>query len=85
MASTSGHTTGPPAEKAYAVDPVGVATTRPSQPNRVSGRPSTSRTISSIRWRLAFSTAISLSAQVRATSRPESRTTTSTVIRSSIS
>src|SRR6185295_10530719 len=33
-ASTSGHTTGPPAEKAYAVEPVGVAQTTPSQPYR---------------------------------------------------
>ena len=31
-ASTSGHTTGPPAENAYAVEPVGVAHTTPSQP-----------------------------------------------------
>src|SRR6202000_1486826 len=33
-ASTSGHTTGPPAENAYAVEPVGVAHTTPSQPQR---------------------------------------------------
>ena len=33
-ASTSGQTTGPPAEKAYAVEPVGVAHSTPSQPNR---------------------------------------------------
>ena len=31
-ASTSGQTTGPPAENAYAVEPVGVAQTTPSQP-----------------------------------------------------
>ena len=31
-ASTSGQTTGPPAEKAYAVEPVGVAHRTPSQP-----------------------------------------------------
>src|SRR5690606_35957163 len=32
IASTSGHTTGPPAENACAVDPVDVAITTPSQP-----------------------------------------------------
>ena len=42
MPSTSGHTTGPPAENAYAVEPVAVAATTPSQPNVDSGRPSTS-------------------------------------------
>ena len=31
-ASTCGHTSGPPAENAYAVDPVGVAHSTPSQP-----------------------------------------------------
>ena len=41
-ASTSGQTTGPPAENAYAVEPVGVAHTTPSQPHRDSGRPSIS-------------------------------------------
>ena len=41
-ASTVGQTTGPPAEKAYAVEPVGVAATTPSPPHRDSGRPSTS-------------------------------------------
>lgn len=46
-ASTSGHTTGPPAENAYAVDPVGVDSTMPSHPNPVTGRPSISRTTSS--------------------------------------
>ena len=51
-ASTSGQTTGPPAENAYAVEPVGVAHTTPSQPKRDSGRPSTSTAISSIRSRL---------------------------------
>ena len=42
IASRSGHTTGPPAENACAVDPVEVAITMPSQPNDDSGRPSTS-------------------------------------------
>ncbi len=32
IASRLGHTMGPPAENAYAVDPVGVDTTMPSQP-----------------------------------------------------
>ena len=41
---TEGHTTGPPAENAYAVDPVGVAHTMPSQPQRDSGRRSISST-----------------------------------------
>ena len=39
---TSGHITGPPAENAYAVEPVGVAHSTPSQPNADTGRPSTS-------------------------------------------
>ena len=88
-ASTSGQTTGPPAENAYAVDPVGVAITTPSQPIVDTGRPSTSVTTSSIRSRLAFSTVASLTAKVRAISvRSPSRptlTTTSRVIRSSTS
>ena len=64
IASTVGQITGPPAEKLYAVEPVGVETTTPSHPNVESGRPSTSMTTSSIRSRLAFSTVASLSAQV---------------------
>jgi hypothetical protein len=44
IASRSGHTIGPPAENAHAVDPVGVATSTPSQPNADTGRPSTSST-----------------------------------------
>ena len=67
-ASTPGQTIGPPALKLYAVDPVGVAHTTPSQPNLLSGRPSTSTTTSSIRCRAAFSTLASLSAQVLSTS-----------------
>ena len=51
IASTPGQTTGPPAENAYAVDPVGVATRTPSQAQRDSGRPSTSTSTSSIRSR----------------------------------
>ena len=82
-ASTSGQTTGPPAENAYAVDPVGVAHTTPSQPQRDSGRPSTSVTTSSIRSRAAFSTVASFRAQVCATTAPSCWTVTSTVIRSS--
>src|SRR6185312_3827317 len=64
IASRLGQTTGPPAENEYAVDPVGVDITTPSQPKDDSGRPSTSMTTSSIRSRLAFSTVASLSAQV---------------------
>ena len=45
-----------------------MAQTTPSQPNLLSGRPSTSTTTSSIRWRAAFSTLASLSAQVVSTS-----------------
>ncbi len=67
-ASTPGQTMGPPALKLYAVEPVGVAHTTPSQPQRDSGRPSTSTTTSSIRSREAFSTLASLSAQVLQTS-----------------
>ena len=64
MASTPGQITGPPAEKLYAVAPVGVDTTIPSQPKVVSGRPSISTTTSIMRSRLAFSTVASFSAQV---------------------
>ncbi len=49
---------------ADAVEPVGVDTTMPSQPNDDSGRPSISITTSSIRSRLAFSTVASFSAHV---------------------
>ena len=77
---------GPPAEKLYAVEPVGVEQTTPSQPHRDSGRPSTSTTTSSIRSRAAFSTLASLSAQVRARPAPcRGRPTTSIVSRSSAS
>src|SRR5690606_24712877 len=48
VASTSGQTTGPPAENAWAVEPVDVAITTPSQPKEESGRPSTSTTTSTI-------------------------------------
>ena len=65
-ASTSGQTTGPPAENAYAVEPVGVAQTTPSHAHRDSGRPSISVTTSIIRSRAAFSTLASFSAQVPA-------------------
>src|ERR1700722_14056378 len=75
-ASTSGQTTGPPAENAYAVDPVGVANTTPSQPQRDNGRPSTSMTRSSIRSLAAFSTVASLRAQVAAICPPLIRTAT---------
>src|SRR5215218_7887603 len=75
-ASTPGHTTGPPALKLYAVEPVGVAQTTPSQPQRERGRPSTSTTTSSIRSRAAFSTLASLSAKVLVTSSPSRRTET---------
>ena len=82
-ASTSGQTTGPPAENAYAVDPVGVAHTTPSHPHRDSGRPSISVTTSIIRSRATFSTLASFSAQVVAVTVPFCRTVTSTVIRCS--
>src|SRR5690606_35634423 len=82
-ASTSGQTTGPPAEKAYAVEPVGVAHTMPSQPNPVTGRPSISRTTSSIRSGDTFCTAASLSAQSVCTTLPLLCTRTSIVMRSS--
>ena len=73
-ASTPGQTTGPPALKLYAVEPVGVAHTTPSHPQRDSGRPSTSTTTSSIRSRAAFSTLASLSAKVLVTSSPSRKT-----------
>src|SRR5680860_1357588 len=82
-ASTSGHTTGPPAENAYAVDPVGVAITTPSQPIVDTGRPSTAYAFSSIRSRLAFSTVASFRAHDVATTFPRTVTVTSRVIRSS--
>ena len=59
-ASTSGQMTGPPAENAYAVDPVGVESSRPSQAQRDSGRRSTSTSSSSIRSRAALSMDTSL-------------------------
>ncbi len=82
-ASTPGHTTGPPPENAYAVEPVGVAATTPSHPQRDSGRWSTSTTSSSIRSRAAFSTDASFSAQPCSTARPSWSTVTSSVMRSS--
>ena len=69
-ASTSGQTTGPPAENAYAVEPVGVAQMTPSQPYRDSRRPSTSTRTSSMRSRAPFSTLASLSAHESATWAP---------------
>ena len=65
------------------VDPVGVAITMPSQPNSVTGRPSTSSTTSISRSRLAFSTAASFTAQKSAIFTPSTWTVTSSVIRSS--
>ncbi len=70
MASTVGQMTGPPAEKLYAVEPVGVETTIPSHPKLDSGRPSISITTSIMRSRLAFSTVASLSAHVSYTTAP---------------
>ncbi|CAB4550180.1 unannotated protein [freshwater metagenome] len=84
-ASTDGQTTGPPAEKAYAVDPVGVDMTTPSQPKLESGCPSISRTTSSIRSLAFFSTVASFRAQVLKTSWPSTKTATSRVSRSFIS
>ena len=82
-ASTAGQTTGPPALKAYAVDPVGVAATTPSQPQRDSGRPSTSTTTSNMRSRTPFSTEASLRAQPVPSSSPSRVAVTSRVRRSS--
>src|SRR5439155_25611788 len=82
---TEGHTTGPPAEKAYAVDPVGVAQTMPSPVQRDSGRPSTSTSVSSMRSREAFSTETSWSAQFAPTTSGPRITDTSSVSRSSTS
>src|SRR5262249_4855768 len=82
-AETSGQTTGPPAEKAYAVEPVGVAHTTPSQPYRDSGRSSTSSSSSSIRARSPFSTLTSLSAHDSTTGAPRWVTVMSRVSRSS--
>ena len=82
-ASSSGHSTGPPAENAYAVDPVGVATSTPSQAQRDSGRPSISTAISSIRSRAAFSMDTSLTANEVQITSPWSRSVTSMVKRSS--
>ena len=77
--------TGPPAEKAYAVEPVGVDISTPSQAQRDSGRPSTSTSTSSIRSRDAFSTDTSLTAYEDHTTAPvtHSRSTTSIVERCS--
>ena len=63
MPSTSGQTTGPPAENACAVEPVAVAATTPSQPNDDSGWPSTSsERPRACGTRSTFSSAASLSA-----------------------
>ncbi len=70
IASTLGQITGPPAEKLYAVDPVGVEITMPSHPKLESGRPSISMTTSIMRSRLAFSTVASFNAQVSYTTTP---------------
>ena len=61
-ALTSGQSTGPPAEKAYAVEPVGVAQMTPSQPHLESGR-SSIWTKSSIIWVALRSIVTSLRAQ----------------------
>src|SRR5262249_48605874 len=76
-ASTSGQTIGPPAENAYAVDPVGVAQTTPSPPHRDRGRSSISVTTSIIRRRAGFSTLASFSAHVLAAPGPRRHTATS--------
>ena len=83
-ASTAGHTIGPPALKAYAVEPVGVEHNTPSQPNAVNRSPSTSIATSRIRSREDFSSDASFRAQVR-TIRPGPWTSTSSVMRSSTS
>src|SRR5215213_434391 len=83
MASRSGQTIGPPAENAHAVEPVGVATSTPSHPKADTGRPSTSSTAPRTPRRGPFSRLASLRAQPRLTIRPSTRTTTSSVIRSS--
>ena len=62
---------------------MGVEHTTPSQPQRDSGRPSTSVITSTIRSRAAFSTVASFSAQPDTTGAPLLRTVTSIVIRSS--
>ena len=62
---------------------MGVEHTTPSQPQRDSGRPSTSVITSIIRSLAAFSTVASFSAQVDASTVPLLRTVTSMVIRSS--
>src|SRR5664279_4190437 len=80
-ASTPGHSTGPPAEKVYAVEPVGVAISTPSQPYAETPCPSTSTTTSRILSRVPFSTLISLRAQPAAISTPSCSIVTSTVIR----
>lgn len=82
IASTVGQTTGPPADQAYPVDPVGVANSTPSHPHSLNGRPSTSATTSIIRSRAAFSTLASLSAHEVDSSSPLRMTLTSSVIRS---
>src|ERR1700744_2252612 len=73
-ASRSGHKIGPPAENAYAVDPVGVDTNTPSQPKVDTGRPSISMTTPSTPSRGPFSRLASLSAQPRLVTLPLART-----------
>ena len=82
-ASTSGHTTGPPAENAYAVEPVGVAQIKPSQPHLEIGRPSISKNSSTI-VACSLSTVTSLSAHPFAISCPSRITEYFKVMRGSI-
>ena len=65
------------------MDPVGVASTTPSQPKEEIGALSTEMTTSSIRSRLDFSTEASFSAQVWATRASSAKTLTSIARRSS--
>ena len=83
IASRFGQTIGPPAEKAYAVDPVGVEITTPSQPQVERGRPSISTVSSIMRSREAFSTVTSLRAQEEKTCSPPRRARTWSASRSS--
>ena len=84
-AFTFGHMIGPPAENAYAVEPVGVDTITPSQPNELISTSSTRMDSSTILPRSARSSVMSFSAQSSMGSvSPGSHTSTWAIMRSSM-
>ncbi|CDC14567.1 unknown [Bifidobacterium pseudocatenulatum CAG:263] len=84
-AFTFGHMIGPPAENAYAVEPVGVDTITPSQPKELISTSSTRIDSSTILPRSARSNVMSFNAQSSIGSlAPGSHTSTCAIMRSSM-